>query len=195
METFQTIKTLEKDNMISQSVDTSLFEDSMTEAVEKFDNNYSDEKIKELTKEFDSITVDEDVLKSVTLTEDNVIEEEKLSFRTKLYMGFAISVTALLLFLAIFNIVRINAMSNSIELLENNIATETTIFNSLQNDVDSMNDMSNINSELNNMGYYEMSGDEMIEVDISNATPVVNLEGSTNWFDSICNFISSVFGG
>ncbi len=195
METFQTIKTLEKENMISQSVDTRSFDNPLNDQIEKFDNNYSDEKIKELTKEFDSITVDEEILKSVTITEDNVLTEEKLSFRTKLYMGFAITVTALLLFLAIFNIVRINAMSSNIQLLENNIATETSIFNSLQNEVDNMNDMSGIDAELNNMGYYEMSADDMIQVDISAETPVVELEGSTNWFDSICNFISSVFGG
>ena len=129
------------------------------------------------------------------MTEDNVLVDEKLSFRTKLYMSLAISVTALLLFLAIFNIFRINAVSSSIQILENNIATETTIFNSLQNDVDGMNDLSNINAELDNLGYYEMNSDDMIQVDISNATPVVTVEGSTNWFDSVCNFISSIFGG
>jgi len=187
METFQTIKTLERDNVVSQSVDTSLFNSPINEQVEKFDNNYSDEKIKELTREFDSITVDEEVLKSVTVTEDDVLTTEKLSFRTKLYMGFAISVTALLLFLAIFNIVRINAVSNSIQILESNIATETTIFNSLQNDVDGINDLSSI--ELNNMGYYEMSADDMIQVDIADAVPVQALQGSTNWFDSVCNFM------
>ena len=195
METFQTIKTFERDNEVSQGVDASLFNDSITEQVEKFDNNYSDEKIKELTREFDSITINEDVLSSITMTEDNVLTEEKLSFRTKLYMGFAISVTALLLFLAIFNIIRINAVSGSIQLLESNIATETSIYNSLQNDVDSLNDLSGITAELGNLGYYEMTNDDMIQVDISNETPVVALEGSTNWFDSVCNFISSIFGG
>ena len=194
METFQSIKTRELDDTITQSVNYS--NDSViSEQVEKFDNNYSDTKIKELTTEFDSITIDEDVLNSVTLTEENVISQEKVSFRTKLFMTCAIAITRLLIFLAIYNIFRINAISSSIQMLESNIATETTIYNALQNDVDNLNDTSNIMSELGSNGYFEVSDSDLIYVEVSNTAPVADPTGSTNWFDAVCNFVSSIFGG
>ncbi len=195
METFQSIKTIEKENAISQSVDTSIMNSAISEEVEKFDNNYSDKKIKELTNEFDSITIDEDILKSVTITQDNVMTNTQVSFRTKLFIACSIAITSLLLFLAIYNIFRINAMSSGIELLQNNIATETNIYNSLQNDVNNMNDTTSITAELNNMGYYEISDSDIVYVEVPAETPVQVLSGSTNWFDSICNFVSSIFGG
>ena len=194
METFQSVKTRELDNMITQSVDLS--NDSViAEQVEKFDNNYSDTKIKELTTEFDSIVVDEEVLNSVTLTEDNVISQEKVSFRTKLFMTCAIAITSLLMFLAIFNIFSINAVSSNIQMLERNIATESIIYNALQSDVDNLNDTTNIMSELGSNGYFEVSDSDLIYVEVSNSAPVVEPTGSTNWFDAVCNFVSSIFGG
>ena len=195
METFQSIRTLERDNMISQSIESSNNDSVFANEVEKFDNNYSDTKIKELTQEFDSITIDEDVINSMTIQEDNVIDQEKASFRAKLFMVGSIAITALLLFLAVYNIFRINAVNSSISLLESNIATETTIYNSLQNDVDSMNDTSDIMAELGSNGYFEVTDSDIVYVEVSNTTPVENLKGSTNWFDSVCNFVSSIFGG
>ncbi len=163
--------------------------------ISKFDTNYSDTKIKELTNEFDSITIDEDVIKGVTTTQNNVVEATKLSFRTKLFFGLSIAITALLMFLAIYNIFSINSVSGSIQILENNIATESTILNSLTNDVEAMKGSTSIEKELSDMGYIKMDDSDMIYVDIPEGTVVNDLTGSTNWFDSICNFISHVFGG
>ena len=81
METFQSIRTLERDNMISQSVESLNNDNVFANEVEKFDNNYNDTKIRELTQEFDSITIDEDVINSVALQEENVIDQERASFR------------------------------------------------------------------------------------------------------------------
>ena len=107
----------------------------------------------------------------------------------------SIAITSLLLFLAVYNIFRINAVSSSISLLEGNIATESTIYNALQNDVDIMNDTSGIMSELGSKGYFEVSDSELVYVEVANSGTVAEMQGSTNWFDSICNFVSSIFGG
>ena len=193
METFQSIRTLERDNMISQSVESLNNDNVFANEVEKFDNNYNDTKIRELTQEFDSITIDEDVINSVALQEENVIDQERASFRAKLFMIGSIAITSLLLFLAVYNIFRINAVSSSISLLEGNIATESTIYNALQNDVDIMNDTSGIMSELGSKGYFEVSDSELVYVEVANSGTVAEMQGSTNWFDSICNFVSSIY--
>ena len=80
-------------------------------------------------------------------------------------------------------------------MLESNIATETTIYNALQNDVNNLNDTSNIMSELGSNGYFEVSDSDLVYVEVSNAAPVADPTGSTNWFDAVCNFVSSIFGG
>ena len=195
METIQSIKTVETDNEISQSVDNSMMTDAIAEEVEKFDNSYSDTKIRELTNEFDSITIDEEVLKSVAITQEKIATDSQVTFRTKLFIAASIAITSLLLFLAIYNIFRINSMASGIQLLENNIATETNIYTALQNDVNNLNDTTTIKAELNNMGYYEISDSDIVYVEVPAQTVVQDLAGSTNWFDGFCNFISSIFGG
>ncbi len=194
METFQSVKTYQTDSEVTQ-IEQNNEQDELTEQVEKFDNTYSDTKLKELTDSFDSITIDEDVLKSVTIQQKNAIEHENISFRTKLFLATSIAITALLLFLAIYNIFRINQVSSSIDLLQNNITTETTIYESIRNDIANLKDVSNIENELQSMGYSEIANADMTYIELPEASEVTVLTGSTNWFDSVCNFISSIFGG
>lgn len=193
MSDFQ-IKTFEKDNILTQTVEDNAT-NPILEQVNEFDNSYSDTKIKELTQEFDSITISEDAIASVTLTKNNAVEKEAVSFRAKLVLACTITITALLMFLCIYNIFRINYMTSNIQILESNIATESVILNSLQNDVTDLNNTANLESELANNGYYEISKDNIIYVETSDAVVLEEMSGSTNWFDAVCNFISNVFGG
>ena len=198
METFQTLKSLEKEDSITQTIenDTTSIDSPIVDQVSKFDTTYSDDKIKELTNEFDSITIDEDVLKSVTTTKDNaMVANASITFRMKLLMATTIAVKAMLLFLAIYNIVCISATASSIQILESNIATETTIVDSLKKDLSSLNDTTGISSELESNGYTTIDDDKIIYVELNNTNTVTRLQGSTNWFDAVCNFISSIFGG
>jgi len=188
------IKTFEKNNVLTQTVDEAST-NPIFEQVSEFDNSYSDSRLKELTDEFENITVTDEDIESTTLTQTNVLEKTSVSFKAKLLLAASISIAVLLMFLCVYNIFRINAMSSSIQLLEGNIATESVILNSLQNDVSDLNNTNGLVNELQSNGYYELSDDDIVYVDTTNAAVVEEVSGSTNWFDGVCNFISNVFGG
>lgn len=161
----------------------------------KFDTNYQSDKVKNLFNEYENINSYDNDLEDRTAVLENAVESEKLSFRAKLYLTSAIVVATLLVFLAIYNLFVINAYSSNISILQDNVAIEQANYNQVYATYSGLTDEELIKLELEERGYYQISENNIVSVDVGETARVVEPEGSTNLFDSICNFISGLFKG
>ncbi len=164
----------------------------------KFDTTYTSKKLNDLYNEFDSITFGSDVVNSTILQENAVdIQKPYATFKTAVYLTTAIIVTLLLAFLAIYNIFVINNLNSNIQLLQEDVATAQTQYDSvkLQNTQLTEQELEQlINSTLQG-NYGDIVSNGTINVELLQTTPEVEPEIATNWFDQVCTFFSSVFGG
>lgn len=159
--------------------------------VDKFDTNYNAEKLQELYNEYDRITIDEEKLKSLTQVKANAVTK-KVPFRLALAMSTTLIVTLLLAFLCIYNVFVINNMSSSIGYLQEEVVScEETLVKS-EGLYNQLTDPSDIKSELESLGYTEITSVSTLTVPES--AEVIELQGETNWFDAFCNFLSRIFG-
>lgn len=162
--------------------------------LDKFDNNYSSDKLNSIYNEYESIVLNPE---KNTLTKTNALvttKSHEISFKTKVYLSSAIVVIALMVFLAIFNIFVINGMTDSINLVEGNVVVQEETLNDVINEYNRLNNVSEWESILSENGY---DVDKAVQVKLklldSNNEGDVSL--STNWFDNVCDFISNLFGG
>ena len=184
----------ETGNSILDSVSNSTVEKEM----EKFNTSYNSEKVQDIFNAYDNITVTEDMINENTLIKTNAVSisaSETASFKQKLLLTSATIICAILLFLAIFNIFVINGVGKDINILKDNIASEEKTYYDLYKDWNTATNNSGIEADLSGAGYTLTSQDSIISVSVNELREVETLSGSTNWFDGVCNFISSVFGG
>lgn len=161
--------------------------------VEKFDTSYSTDKLQQLYAEYDKITIDEEKVKNLTQVKTNAVSSA-VPYRLVLGITTTAIVSILLLFLCVYNIFVINGMNNSISYLQEEvIACEESLVQSegLYNE---LTDPTNIQNELKNMGYADITSSNIVTVTLPESAEVIELQGETNWFDSICNFLSRIFG-
>ena len=164
------------------------------EQVNKFDNTYAtNEKLQELYNEFDKITLDQDKIKEYTQIKTNAVST-KVPFRVVLAMTTTIVVTLLLIFLCVYNIFVINGMTNNISYLQEEVASAEYDLTQAQGLYDNLTSTENIQKELAEMGYSEMTSSNVVAVSVPESVEVHELQGQTNWFDAICNFLSRIFG-
>ena len=135
--------------------------------------------------------VDNEFFPTIKLKED--VEEKteqvvSINLRGKLIIGVFASIVLLLSILLIYNAVLINRYSAEVgrdssyvlELQEQNAALESDL-NSLLEGI--------------NPGAYDMTTGTYEAIELIQRTPVSEIPADTNWFDSICNFFASLFGG
>lgn len=166
---------------------------AINEQVGKFDNSY-EVKLQELYKEYDKITLDEEKIKSMTDIKVNAMTKRSVSFRMGLTLTTTLIVTILLAFLCIYNIFVINGISNNIEYLQGEVASSRYELVESQGLYNNLVDGNNIKNELIEMGYTEVPSSNIVTVSVPEKAEVVELQAETNWFDSICNFLSQIFG-
>jgi len=181
------------DNAIETTVESVESATAVDKQVEKFDTSFNAEKLQELYAEYDKITIDEEKVKSLTQVKVDAIPSA-VSFRMVLGVTTTAIVAVLMLFLCIYNIFVINNMGTSINYLqeeviscENSLVQSEGVYNALT-------DKSNIQKELAQMGYSEMTSSNIVAVSVPDSTVVIELQGETNWFDAFCNFLSQIFG-
>jgi len=109
-----------------------------------------------------------------------------------LYITAGCVIAALLLFLMIYNFFVISRMNNSINILQDDLTYQEYQVADKANRIDDLTDDSVIKSQLEEMGYGEVSSENVVTINSSNYTP---LEGESNWFDKLCGFIGNIFGG
>ena len=175
---------------------------ALDKQVEKFDTNISADKLQKLYEEYDKITIDEEKIKSFTQVKANVVSKA-MPFRLVLGITTTAIVSVLLLFLCVYNIFVINGMSDSISYLQGEVVSYQQELVQSEGVYKQNSDLSNIGNSLE--GYVPMEkvdestssedlGNKIVTVSVPESAEVIELQGETNWFDSICNFLSRVFG-
>lgn len=158
--------------------------------VEKFSTDYTADKLNELYNEFDSITLDNSSID--TLTRRNAQAMVKVSARAKLYLTVGCVITALLLFLMIYNFFVISNINNSINILQDDLTYQEYQVADKARQVNSLTDEEVLRQQLDGMGYSEISSENVVAL---NSTGYAALQGESNWFDKFCEFIGDIFGG
>lgn len=193
MSAYGKVSYTETDNVAKETVKEEFENNSVVEEqVEKFDNSYS-AKLQELYNEYDKITLDEEKIKSVTQIQTNAVSN-KVPFRVALVMSTTIVVALLLAFLCIYNITVINGMSTNINYLQEEVTASEYELVQAEGLYDRLTNPDNIQEELIEMGYSDVTSSNIVAVSVPEKTDVIALEGQTNWFDAICNFLSQIFG-
>jgi len=162
--------------------------------VRKFDDSYNPEKVRNLFQEYDNATVADTDFKKLTLVKTNAVQEIAVQFKTKLFIVSAISVVALLAFLVIYNFFVINSMSYGITILREGVKMEQNTLNEIISEYDSLPSEEAFKEKLRAEGYLENAGNA-VYLSLPETTKYVELEGETNFFNKLCNFISSLING
>lgn len=181
-------------DVVSEEVSNDSTNTVMEEQVSKFDNTYAtNEKLQELYNEFDKITLDQDKIKEFTQVKVNAVSK-KVPFRVALAMTTTLVIALLLAFLCIYNIFVINGMSTSINYLQEEVVSCQYDLTQAQGLYENLSSTENIKNELSEMGYSEMPSSNIVAVSVPESVEFTDLQGETNWFDSLCNFLSRIFG-
>ncbi len=185
----------ENDDVASEIVTNEETNNSVIdEQVGKFDNNYAtNEKLQELYNEFDKITLDQEKIKEYTQIKTNAVAK-KVPFRVVLAMTTTVIVAVLLAFLCIYNIFVINGMSSGINYLQEEVVSAEYDLTKAQGIYENLTSTDNIKNELSELGYSEIPSSNIVAVSVPESVEVTDLQGQTNWFDSVCNFLSRIFG-
>ena len=180
---------------VAQEVLTQDFnsESVVEEQVNKFDTNYTAEKLQELYNEYDKITLDQEKINTLTQVKTNAVSRQ-VPFRVALVMTTTILVTLLLAFLCIYNIFVINGMSTNINYLQEEVTSYEYDLVQAQGLYENLTSTNNIQSELTEMGFESVTSSNVVAVSIPDKVEVIELQGETNWFDGFCNFVSRIFG-
>lgn len=194
MSAYSKVSLTEGNDIASEQMSCDNNNSVMEEQVNKFDNTYAtQEKLQELYNQFDKITLDENKIKEFTQVKTNAVSQ-KVPFRVVLAMTTTIVVAVLLAFLCIYNIFVINGMNSSINYLQEEVVSCEYDLAKAQGLYDNLTSTDNIKSELSEMGYSEMPSSNIVAVSVPEAVEVTDLQGATNWFDGLCNFLSRIFG-
>ena len=192
MSAYGKVSYTENNVMSQESVVENVQESSVVEnQVNKFDTSYAVEKLQELYNEYDKITLDEEKIKSVTQVKVNAVST-KVPFRTVLVLSTGVIVTLLLAFLCIYNIFVINSIGSNISYLQEEVTQYEYDYAQVEGIYNNLTNKDNIQAELTEMGYGASSN--IVAVSVPDKTEVIELQGETNWFDGLCNFLSQIFG-
>ena len=194
MSAYGKVSYTDNDNVVGESVVQETADMSTVDKqVEKFDTSYNADKLQELYNEYDRITIGEEKLKSLTQVKTNAVSKQ-VPFRVALVMSTTLIVTLLLAFLCVYNIFVINNIGSSINYLQEEVVScEESLVRS-EGLYDSLTDTYNIQNELTEMGYEDITSSNIRAVSVPESAEVIELQGQTNWFDAFCNFLSRIFG-
>lgn len=184
---FKKVLLTEREDSLTQTIDG--FEDTNAPV---FDNTYTSTKLNDLYKEFDSITLDENTLE---LAKEESVAKVHMSTRQKVYLTAGIVVAILMLFMAIYNIFVINGLNGDIDILQKDIAKQEYDIATKTRNLDSLTSASAVTEDLVEMGYSAEAMNGAIYVTMPESATQNDVEINGNWWDSFCDFVSSIFGG
>ena len=180
------------------SAPTATINSDVKKQLNRFDTTYTSKKLNELYNEFDAMTVNNETVNS-TIVKTNAVDTVDVYAKAKviIYLTTTIIVTALLAFLAIYNIFVINGLNNNINLLQEDVETAQQQYDNLRKNFGDLSEAelrALINEAFNGeYGDIESNGSNsvgMLDTNNGSAEQV-----STNWFDQLCTFLSNLFGG
>ncbi len=180
------------------SAPTATINSDVKKQLNRFDTTYTSKKLNELYNEFDAMAVNNETVNS-TIVKTNAVDTVDVYAKAKviIYLTTTIIVTALLAFLAIYNIFVINGLNSNINLLQEDVETAQQQYDNLRKNFGDLSEAelrALINEAFNGeYGDIESNGSNsvgMLDTNNSSAEQV-----STNWFDQLCTFLSNLFGG
>lgn len=180
------------------SAPTATINSDVKKQLNRFDTTYTSKKLNELYNEFDAMTVNNETVNS-TIVKTNAVDTVDVYAKAKviIYLTTTIIVTALLAFLAIYNIFVINGLNSNINLLQEDVETAQQQYDNLRKNFGDLSEAelrALINEAFNGeYGDIESNGSNsvgMLDTNNGSAEQV-----STNWFDQLCTFLSNLFGG
>lgn len=165
--------------------------------INKFDNSYTSKKLNDLYNEFDSITFSDEIANATVVKNNAVDVKASTSFKVKVYLTTAVMITVILAFLAIYNVFVINDLNVGIKMLQNNVAESEVALQNLQAASSSLSEeeLKQLINETFNGAYGDVGSNGVYEIENLVLTSNTTAQNTTNWFDSLCNFFSSAFGG
>ncbi|MCI5714686.1 MAG: hypothetical protein MR288_03560 [Firmicutes bacterium] len=180
------------------SAPTATINSDVKKQLSRFDTTYTSKKLNELYNEFDAMAVNNETVNS-TIVKTNAVDTVDVYAKAKviIYLTTTIIVTALLAFLAIYNIFVINGLNSNINLLQEDVETAQQQYDNLRKNFGDLSEAelrALINEAFNGeYGDIESNGSNsvgMLDTNNGSAEQV-----STNWFDQLCTFLSNLFGG
>ena len=180
------------------STPTATINSDVKKQLNRFDTTYTSKKLNELYNEFDAMAVNNETVNS-TIVKTNAVDTVDVYAKAKviIYLTTTIIVTALLAFLAIYNIFVINGLNSNINLLQEDVETAQQQYDNLRKNFGDLSEAelrALINEAFNGeYGDIESNGSNsvgMLDTNNGSAEQV-----STNWFDQLCTFLSNLFGG
>ena len=180
------------------SAPTATINSDVKKQLNRFDTTYTSKKLNELYNEFDAMAVNNETVNS-TIVKTNAVDTVDVYAKAKviIYLTTTIIVTALLAFLAIYNIFVINGLNSNINLLQEDVETAQLQYDNLRKNYGDLSEAelrALINEAFNGeYGDIESNGSNsvgMLDTNNGSAEQV-----STNWFDQLCTFLSNLFGG
>lgn len=180
------------------SAPTATINSDVKKQLNRFDTTYTSKKLNELYNEFDAMAVNNETVNS-TIVKTNAVDTVDVYAKAKviIYLTTTIIVTALLAFLAIYNIFVINGLNSNINLLQEDVETAQLQYDNLRKNFGDLSEAelrALINEAFNGeYGDIESNGSNsvgMLDTNNGSAEQV-----STNWFDQLCTFLSNLFGG
>lgn len=184
---FKKVLLTEREDSLTQTIDGY---EASNESV--FDNSYTSTKLNDLYKEFDSITLDENTLE---IAKEQSVAKVHMSTRQKIYLSAGIVVALLMLFMAIYNIFVINSLNGDIDILQKDIAKQEYDIASKTRTLDNLTAAEAVTEDLRNMGYGAEAMNGAISITMPESVAQSDIEINGNWWDSFCDFVSSIFGG
>ena len=106
-----------------------------------------------------------------------------------------ISIIALMTFLLIYNVFAMASMTASIATTEQQIVVTEQQVNNLQSMLEAVSSEEAIMNRVSEAGYSSEYAVTITPEMIDSFVLPETFEGQTNWFDQVCEFISSIFGG
>ncbi len=120
---------------------------------------------------------------------------EKVDFKSKVYLSTAVLVAVLLAFLTIFNIFVINNLNGGIKLLQQDVVSAELNLKDLYDTYKDLNNVSKLEERVQNSGFVELPENSIESVELIEITPPSTPTIQTNWFDRFCDFLSNMLGG
>lgn len=106
-----------------------------------------------------------------------------------------VSIVALLGFLLIYNIFAMSRVSANIAATEALIQSEQASVDLLKERLNALDNEAVLNDKVASAGYAEGAGTIVTTNTVLPEVSPITYENQTNWFDKVCEFISSIFGG
>lgn len=106
-----------------------------------------------------------------------------------------VAVIALLGFLLIYNIFAMAKVSSSITITEGLIASEQAEVNLLKEKLNALDSEAVLRDKAQSAGYTPNGGTVISSNTTLPTTDAITYDKQTNWFDKLCEILSSIFGG